>query len=64
MFFIWTVELMVVSVTGAENTEIRIHGKSIINSIQDIWAVDTIKTSNAKTDIDKCKYPCLQRTKT
>lgn len=53
MFLVWLVELMVVSVTRAESTEIGDHGGTIINSIQDIWAVDTIKTSNVKADIDK-----------
>lgn len=53
MFLPWIVELMVVSVTGAESTEIGDHRGTIINSIQDIWAADTIKTSNVKADIDK-----------
>lgn len=54
MFLVWIVELiMVVSVAGAKSTEIGNHGGTIINSIQDIWAADTIKTSNVKADIDK-----------
>ena len=44
---------MLVSVTEAESTEIGDHGGTLINSIQDIWAADTIKTSNVKADIDE-----------
>lgn len=39
------------------------HGGTIINSIQDIWASDTIKTSNAKADIDKWQIFLLTQNK-